>query len=106
MRKYLSSAILICSLLLLVYTACPTIYIGDDGELNAAAYTLGVGHPPGYPVFTMFSHLFTYLSCKKRLVKAGYGIKDTFPFPYRSLFLFLSDSQRKLESADELGEPV
>src|SRR3989339_173758 len=61
MRKYLSSAILICSLLLLVYTACPTIYIGDDGELNAAAYTLGVGHPPGYPVFTMFSHLFTYL---------------------------------------------
>ena len=61
MRKYLAPAILLVSLLLLVFTACPTIYIGDDGELNAAAYTLGVGHPPGYPVFTMLSHLFTYL---------------------------------------------
>ncbi|OGF48164.1 MAG: hypothetical protein A2231_12040 [Candidatus Firestonebacteria bacterium RIFOXYA2_FULL_40_8] len=61
MRKYLSPVILLFSLLLLVYTACPTIYIGDDGELDAATYTLGVGHPPGYPVFTMLSHLFTYI---------------------------------------------
>ena len=61
MKKYAALLILFVSLVLLVATACPTIYIGDDGELNAAAYTLGVGHPPGYPVFTMLSHLFTYL---------------------------------------------
>ncbi|MFH1074936.1 MAG: tetratricopeptide repeat protein [Candidatus Firestonebacteria bacterium] len=61
MRKYLSPAILLFSLLLLVYTACPAIYVGDDGELDAAAYTLGVGHPPGYPVFTLLSHLFARL---------------------------------------------
>src|SRR5262245_28778705 len=30
----------------------------DSGELIAAACTLGIAHPPGYPLYTMFAHLF------------------------------------------------
>ena len=29
--------------------ACRTIYVGDSGELVAAAATLGIPHPSGYP---------------------------------------------------------
>jgi hypothetical protein len=34
---------------------------GDGGELAAAAYTLGIPHPPGYPTYTLIAHLFTRL---------------------------------------------
>jgi hypothetical protein len=33
----------------------------DGGDLIVAAYTLGVGHPPGYPAYTLLAHLFTLL---------------------------------------------
>ena len=32
---------------------------GDSGELITVAYTLGIAHPPGYPLYTMLAHLFT-----------------------------------------------
>ena len=37
------------------------IGFGDSGELVAAAIELGVPHPPGYPVWTLFAHLCTLL---------------------------------------------
>ncbi len=36
----------------------PTISTGDIGELTAAAYHLGVAHPPGYPISSVWAHLF------------------------------------------------
>lgn len=44
---------------LIVYalTICPTVPGGDSGELIAVAHTLGVAHPPGYPLFTLVGFL-------------------------------------------------
>jgi hypothetical protein len=42
-------------------TAARDIVVGDSPELTMAAVTLGVAHPPGYPLFTMLSHLFSFL---------------------------------------------
>src|SRR5579864_4567686 len=42
-------------------TAARDIVVGDSPELITAAATLGVAHPPGYPLFTMLGHLFTLL---------------------------------------------
>src|ERR1035437_4621730 len=44
-----------------ISTACPTIYIGDSGETCATGFTLGIGHPPGYPVYTLISKIFTLI---------------------------------------------
>jgi hypothetical protein len=38
---------------LYLVTACPTVYFGDSGELIGAADSLGVAHPPGYPIYTL-----------------------------------------------------
>src|SRR5262249_2395352 len=47
----------------LVYarTACRTVYVGDSGELAAAVHTLGVAHPPGYPLYVTLGKLFSLL---------------------------------------------
>ena len=34
---------------------------GDSGELITAAAVFGVAHPPGYPLFSMLGHAFTWL---------------------------------------------
>ena len=52
---------LVASLLLYLVTLAPTVTFEDSGELIAAAYNLGVPHEPGYPLWTMIAHLFTWL---------------------------------------------
>ena len=49
------------SFLVYVRTLCPTVYVGDSGELISAAYTLGIAHPPGYPLYCLLGKLFTFL---------------------------------------------
>ena len=44
-----------------VITACPVVFAGDSGELITAAFTLGVAHPPGYPLFCLLGKVFSYL---------------------------------------------
>ncbi len=46
---------------LYLVTLAPTVTFEDSGELISAAYTLGVPHEPGYPLWTMIAHLFTWL---------------------------------------------
>ena len=46
---------------LYIYTAAPTIYSGDSGEIAAAVNTLGLAHPTGFPLYMMIGKLFTLL---------------------------------------------
>jgi tetratricopeptide (TPR) repeat protein len=39
--------------------ACPTVYIGDSGELVTAVATLGIPHPTGYPLYVLLGKLWT-----------------------------------------------
>jgi tetratricopeptide (TPR) repeat protein len=41
--------------------ACPTIYVGDSGELVAAVHVLGIPHPTGYPLYVLLGKLWTLL---------------------------------------------
>lgn len=68
LAKFLASrdtawAALLAACLFLVYAAgaCPTIYVGDSGELVAAVDVLGIPHPTGYPLYVLLGKLFTLL---------------------------------------------
>ena len=52
-------ALLLCGTF--ISTAAPTVFLGDSGEIISAAYTLGIGHPPGYPLYMLFSKIFTFI---------------------------------------------
>lgn len=42
-------------------TLCRTVYWYDSAEFVTAAVTLGITHPPGYPLYTLLGHVFTWL---------------------------------------------
>src|SRR3954454_4006838 len=42
-----------------LYTLAPDVTLEDSGELAVASYYAGVPHPPGYPVWTLYTWLFT-----------------------------------------------
>ncbi|KAM9787559.1 protein O-mannosyl-transferase TMEM260 isoform X1 [Syngnathus typhle] len=53
----LTGATIACVLALYVPCVQRTVPGGDSGELITTACELGVAHPPGYPIFTLLSHL-------------------------------------------------
>lgn len=55
------TAIIVVSLPFVVYllTICPTVYLGDSGELTAAAFSLGIPHNSGYPLYAQLGKLFS-----------------------------------------------
>ncbi|GAB4330513.1 MAG: hypothetical protein Kow0099_01110 [Candidatus Abyssubacteria bacterium] len=44
-----------------LFTLAPTITFGDSGELITAAHTLGIAHPPGYPLWLLLGKCFSFL---------------------------------------------
>ena len=53
-----SAATLAVALVVYVRTLYTTVPGPDSGELIAVARTLGVAHPPGYPLYTLLAHAF------------------------------------------------
>ena len=51
----------IVSLVLYIKTLAPALSFEDSGEFITAAFTLGVPHEPGYPLFSMIGKLFTII---------------------------------------------
>lgn len=49
------------SFIIYMLTTAPVVAFWDNGEFIAVGYTLGVGHPPGSPVYTLLSRLFGLL---------------------------------------------
>jgi hypothetical protein len=49
------------ALIMYLMTTAPVVAFWDNGEFIAVGYTLGVGHPPGSPIYTLISRLFSIL---------------------------------------------
>ena len=63
--------VFIIALGLYLKTMAPTISLWDSGEFIACAYTLGIPHPPGAPLYILWGRLFALLpigSVEQRVV--------------------------------------
>ncbi len=49
----------IITFIVYLYTLAPTVTLEDCGELAVASDYLGVPHPPGYPIWTIITWIFT-----------------------------------------------
>ena len=57
-KRHIPFILLIILFIVYLCTICPSIYVGDSGELTTAAFSLGVPHPSGYPLYTILGKLF------------------------------------------------
>ncbi|MFN2621732.1 MAG: protein O-mannosyl-transferase family [Chthoniobacterales bacterium] len=53
--------VFVVALTLYVFTLAPTVTFVDSGELIVVAHSLGVAHPPGFPLWVMLAHLASLL---------------------------------------------
>ena len=56
-----ATAIGILTFVVYAIGACRTIYVGDSGELVAAADMLGIPHPSGYPLYVILGKIWSTL---------------------------------------------
>jgi len=54
-----------------LWTLSPDLTLEDSGELATASMYAGVPHPPGYPVWTIYSWLFTKLPISNIAYRVG-----------------------------------
>jgi hypothetical protein len=54
---WLAIGISVAFALLYLRTLCPTVYLGDSGEICTAIATGGITHPPGYPLFSLLGRI-------------------------------------------------
>ncbi len=57
----LALLLFIASFVLFIRTLAPSLLYGDSAEFQTIAYTLGVGHPTGYPIYVLLAKLFTFV---------------------------------------------
>src|SRR2546425_13208629 len=66
----MAACVTLAALVLYVLTVAPTTQFWDTSEYIAAAYVLGIPHPPGNPLFTIIAHTWGLLP-----LAAGYAMR-------------------------------
>ncbi len=61
-KKYILPCILsFTSFIAYLFTLSRNVNFGDSGEFITASYLNTVAHPPGYPLYTLVGHIFSWL---------------------------------------------
>src|ERR1051325_1575223 len=87
------------------YTLAPDVTLEDSGELAVGSYYAGIPHPPGYPVWTIFTHLWTLLPINN--VAWRVGVAGAFSGAMASAllaFIVSRGSSMIIESIDDLKD--
>lgn len=61
-QLYLGLLLFLCTLGLYLHTLTPTVGFHDSGDMITAVYSLGIPHPPGYPLYCLLGKLFSFIS--------------------------------------------
>ncbi len=95
-ERWWCAAVFFATYLFYLFTLYPSVAAEDAGEFSTAVATLGIAHPPGYPVYILLGKVFTLLipfgslAWKVNLFSAFCGAVSAVLF-YLCLKLFTRD---------------
>src|SRR6202165_1272500 len=74
-KKVLLSAglVFVVALFLSGWTLAPTVTLVDSGELIVVAHSLGVAHPPGFPLYVILPHLASLVPIGNMAVRLNFA---------------------------------
>jgi tetratricopeptide (TPR) repeat protein len=72
-RYTCAAFVFVAALALYSHTLAPTVTLVDSGELTMAARTLGVAHPPGFPLYVLLAHLITLIPIGNVAVRVNFA---------------------------------
>jgi hypothetical protein len=84
-------------------TLAPTIGFSDSGELTAAAASLGVPHPPGFPLYILLAHPITLLPIGNVALRANFASAVFAALAVAMVALF---TQRLIQGAPRCSRQV
>ena len=65
--------VFVVALILYGWTLAPAVTLVDSGELIVAARSLGVAHPPGFPLYIMLAHLVSLVPIGSVAVRVNFS---------------------------------
>lgn len=91
-EKILSSSSFLIPFGVYLLTMANTVSFFDSGELITGASTLGISHPPGYPLYVLVGHIFTFSpfgneAFRVNLLSAFFGALSSMMIYFISLSL-------------------
>lgn len=69
----LALGVFVLSLGVYTLTLAPTVTLVDSGELIVAARSLGVAHPPGFPLYVLLAHVATLVPIGNIAVRVNFA---------------------------------
>lgn len=85
-------------------TTAPTVAFWDNGEFIAVGYILGIGHPPGSPVYTLISRLFSILPFPNAAQAVNFESVVAASLAIVFLYLSMAKMARRWEGRVESAE--
>ena len=73
LRIACAATVFIVSLAIYSWTLSPTVTLVDSGELIVAAHSLGVAHPPGFPLYVVLAHLASLVPLGNLAVRVNFA---------------------------------
>ena len=104
----MGALVLFITITVFLSTLAPGIVAaGDNAELIACAYTLGIAHPPGYPLLAFLGKIFSFIpvgsiATRVNLLSALLGSLSAL-FVYFSVFKLTKDRVAAITGALALG---
>src|ERR1041384_4723572 len=95
--KTLALGVFVVSLVVYSLTLAPTVTLVDSGELILAAQSLGVAHPPGFPLYVLLAHLATLFPLGNLAVRVNFA---------SAIFAALASAVVTLVVAEILASPA
>src|SRR5262245_57692195 len=84
-------------------TLAPALTLEDSGELATGSYYAGIPHPPGYPVWTIYTWLWSLLPISNVAWRVGFGTATAGALAAGLLGLLVSrGSSLLMEGIEEL----